>query len=44
MNWDWITTALLPIWKPFLLGCLAMGLLTAVTGYILLGGIWHLSS
>jgi len=43
MTWDWISTALLPIWKPFLLGCLVMGLLTAVVGYILLGGIWHLS-
>lgn len=39
----WLTTGLLPIWKPFLLGCLVVGTLTAVAGYILLGGIWHIT-
>lgn len=43
MSWDWLTTALLPIWKPFLLGCLALGTASAVVGYIVLGGIWYLS-
>jgi uncharacterized protein len=43
LTWHWLTHDLLPIWKPFLLGCLIMGLATAVTGYILLGGLWHLS-
>lgn len=43
MNWDWLTTALLPIWKPFLLGCLVLGTTAAVCGYIVLGGVWHLS-
>jgi uncharacterized protein (DUF2062 family) len=43
MSWHWLTTALLPIWKPFLLGCLVLGTTAAVIGYILLGGIWHLS-
>lgn len=42
MNWQWLSTELLPIWKPFLLGCLVMGTLTALTGYAVLGGIWHL--
>lgn len=42
MSWEWLTTQLLPIWKPFLLGCLIMGLGAAVTGYVLLGGIWYL--
>jgi uncharacterized protein len=41
MSWEWLTTSLLPIWKPFLLGCLVMGTLSAVTGYLLLGGLWH---
>ena len=40
---DWLTTALVPIWKPFLLGCLILGIAAAVAGYITLGGIWHLS-
>jgi uncharacterized protein (DUF2062 family) len=42
MTWEWLTTSLLPIWKPFLLGCLVLGLGAAVVGYALLGGIWHL--
>lgn len=40
---NWLSTGLLPIWKPFLLGCLVMGILTAIVGYVVLGGIWHLS-
>lgn len=43
MNWEWLTTLLLPIWKPFLLGCLVLGVTAALIGYALLGGIWHLS-
>ena len=43
LSWTWISTALIPIWKPFLLGCLILGLATAITGYITVGGIWHLS-
>lgn len=43
MSWQWFTTALLPIWKPFLLGCLTMGLIAALTGYVVLGGLWHLT-
>lgn len=42
LTWNWLSTELLPIWKPFLLGCLVMGTLTALSGYILLGTIWHL--
>ncbi len=43
LSWEWLTTGLLPIWKPFLLGCLVMGLASAAAGYLLLGGIWHLT-
>ena len=43
MSWQWLTTQLGPIWKPFLLGCLTLGLATAVTGYIVLGTLWHLT-
>lgn len=43
MTWEWLTTRLLPIWKPFLLGCVVLGMAAAVAGYVLLGGIWHLS-
>jgi uncharacterized protein (DUF2062 family) len=43
MNWDWVTTTLVTIWKPFLLGCLAMGTLSALAGYLVLGGLWHIT-
>jgi len=43
LSWAWLTTALIPIWKPFLLGCLILGITSAIAGYITLGGIWHLS-
>jgi len=43
MSWDWITSALLPVWKPFLLGCFVLGSLSAIVGYVLIGGAWHLS-
>jgi uncharacterized protein (DUF2062 family) len=43
MSWHWLTTALVPIWKPFLLGCLVLGTLSALAGYALLGAVWRLS-
>jgi uncharacterized protein (DUF2062 family) len=26
LSWTWLSTALIPIWKPFLLGCLILGI------------------
>ena len=43
MSWQWLASELLPIWKPFLLGCAVMGLLSAMVGYLVLGGLWQLS-
>jgi len=43
MSWQWLTTGLLPIWKPFLLGCLIMGALSALIGHVLLAGLWHIT-
>jgi uncharacterized protein (DUF2062 family) len=43
LSWAWLISDLHVIWKPFLLGCFVLGLATAVTGYVLLGSIWHLS-
>lgn len=43
MSWEWLRTGLLPIWKPFLLGCAIMGILSAIIGYALLGGLWHVT-
>jgi uncharacterized protein (DUF2062 family) len=43
LSWDWLTTALLPVWKPFMLGCVLLGAFAAVCGYVIVGGVWHLS-
>ena len=42
LSWNWLSNELIPIWKPFLLGCLVTGTLVAITGYIVLGLVWHL--
>jgi uncharacterized protein (DUF2062 family) len=43
LSLHWISTSLLPIWKPFLLGCMVIGAVTAIVGYIVLGSVWHIS-
>ena len=43
MSWDWIQTSLLPVWQPFLLGCLVLGIGTALVGYAVLASIWHMT-
>jgi uncharacterized protein (DUF2062 family) len=43
MSWDWLMNAVLPIWKPLLLGCLVLGAGTALLGYLALAGLWHVS-
>jgi uncharacterized protein len=43
MSWRWLTTALVPIWRPLLLGCVVLGAATALLGYLLVGGLWHMS-
>ncbi len=42
LSWHWLATDLLPVWKPFLLGCLVLGITTAAVGYAILAGAWHL--
>lgn len=41
MTWHWVRTELLPIWKPFLTGCLLAGMLTAALGYAALATLWQ---
>jgi uncharacterized protein (DUF2062 family) len=43
MSWEWLRTGLLPIWKPFLLGCVVCGAIAAVLGYVILGSLWHIT-
>jgi uncharacterized protein (DUF2062 family) len=42
LSFKWLTTELVLIWQPFLLGCLIMGLLSAATGYLVIRGLWWL--
>jgi len=39
---DWLVNSLAGIWQPFLLGCLAMGALCAVVGYLAVQIIWRI--
>jgi uncharacterized protein (DUF2062 family) len=43
MSWEWLSTVLPIIWRPFLLGCAVMGILCAVAGYLVIGGLWHVT-
>lgn len=43
MSWEWLSTVLPIIWRPFLLGCAVTGVLSAVTGYLIIGGLWHVT-
>ncbi|MCW8917589.1 MAG: DUF2062 domain-containing protein [Gammaproteobacteria bacterium] len=38
----WLTTELVLIWQPFLLGCLILGTTSAAAGYLAIRGLWRL--
>lgn len=40
---DWVTHKFVTIWQPLTLGCLLLGLLSALVGYIVLDIFWRLS-
>lgn len=42
LSWDWLSSGLLAIWQPFLLGCLIMGLFFGLLGATLIRIIWRL--
>ncbi len=41
LSWVWVETALLLIWKPFLLGCLILGTISSIAGYIVIRLLWR---
>jgi hypothetical protein len=41
ISWSWITQSLGAIWQPFLLGCLAIGLVSAALGYLTINILWR---
>jgi uncharacterized protein (DUF2062 family) len=42
LSFDWLLTELVAIWQPFLLGCLILGLISALAAFILVRVLWHL--
>jgi uncharacterized protein len=40
-SWDWMQTGLQPVWKPFLLGCVACAIVAGLIGWLSLELIWR---
>ncbi len=41
-SFDWISSQMNLIWKPFLLGCLTMGTVSGLTGFTMMRLLWRL--
>ncbi len=41
-SFDWIAQQMAIIWQPFLLGCLTLGIISSITGYIGIRLVWRL--
>lgn len=42
LSYEWLATELVLIWKPFLLGCLILGVTSALGSYLTVRGLWRL--
>ncbi len=42
LSWEWIHNGLVHIWQPFLLGCLVLGVISAVLGYTTSHILWRI--
>jgi uncharacterized protein (DUF2062 family) len=40
-SWDWLQNGLGPVWKPFLIGCIACAILAGVLGWMGLELVWR---
>ena len=43
MSWQWVTQTFVTIWQPMLLGCVLLGCVAAVVGYVALDMFWRMS-
>ncbi len=41
LNWEWISSSLIAIWQPFLLGCLLCGFFFGSLGYFTIQLVWR---
>ena len=42
LSFNWLLSELSAIWQPFLLGCLIVGLISALASFVLVRVLWHL--
>jgi uncharacterized protein (DUF2062 family) len=40
-DWHWVTHGLLPVWRPFLVGCLTCAVIGGLLGWMLLEALWR---
>lgn len=40
-SWEWFQTSLQPVWKPFLLGCMACAVVSGLLGWLILELVWR---
>jgi uncharacterized protein len=40
-HWRWFTHELIPVWRPFVLGCLVCAVVTGLLGFVLLELFWR---
>lgn len=43
LSWEWLSTTMLAIWQPFLLGCLVVGIVASIVGNIAVRVFWRLN-
>jgi hypothetical protein len=41
ISWEWVTTELIRIWKPFLLGSFLVATVCSAVGYLAIRGLWR---
>lgn len=42
LSLEWLTTGMLHVWKPMLLGCLIMAAISSILGYYGIHGLWRM--
>lgn len=42
-SFSWVTEQFVTIWQPLLLGCVLLGCIAALTGYVIVDVLWRLS-
>ena len=43
LSYEWLSSGLMYIWQPFLLGCFICGVISAAAGYVTINSLWRYS-